>query len=173
MTTGALGLGKDFDIVPAIVPVNLNTAGNTGGRVHMRDCAGVAIVIFASIGTAASDLAIDVQEADAATGGNIQDLDIVTKYYIKDALSLTTATTWAEVSQSAASEIADTGGAGTSAEHSQVVVVEVDAGQLSDGFEWISVNVPQPGATKLGCAFYLRHGLKIKRKPQNLADSNA
>lgn len=173
MTTGAFGLGKSFDIVPAIVPVNLNTGANTGFRVHMKDCRAVAIVVFASIGTAASDLALDVQEASAATGGTIQDLDVVTKYYIKDALSLAASTTWAEVSQSATSEIADTGGAGTSAEHSQIVVVEVRAEQLSDGFGWVSVNIPQPGATKLGCAFYIRSGLEVMRKPQNLADSNA
>lgn len=173
MTTGARGLGRYFDIVPAIVPVNLNTGANTGDRVHMKNYKNCAIVIFASIGTAGSDLAVDVQEANAATGGTIQDLDVVTKYYIKDALSLTSATTWAEVSQSAASEISDTGGAGTSAEHSQVVVIEVDSSQLSDGFEWLSVNVPQPGATKLGCAFYVLSGLNVQRKPTNLADPNA
>ena len=173
MTTGANGLGRYFDIVPAIVPVNLNTGANTGERVNMKDCTGVSIVVFASIGTAASDLAVDVQEANAATGGTIRDLDIVTKYYIKDALSLTAATTWSEVSQSAASEISDTGGAGTSAEHSQIVVIEVRADQLSDGYKWLSVNIPQPGATKLGCAFYIRHGLKVMRKPQNLANPNA
>lgn len=173
MTTGAFGLGKSYDIVPAIVPVNLNTGANTGDRVHMKDCRAISIVVFASIGTAGSDLALDVQEANAATGGTIQDLDIVTKYYIKDALSLTSATTWSEISQSAASEIADAGGAGTSAEHSQIVVIDVRAEQLSDGFEWLSVNVPQPGATKLGCAFYIRHGLEVMRKPQNLANPNA
>lgn len=173
MTTGAFGLGKSFDIVPGIVPVNLNTAGNTGDRVHMKDCRAISIVIFASIGTAGSDLAVDVQEANAATGGTIRDLDIVTKYYIKDALSLTSATTWSEISQSAASEITDTGGAGTSAEHSQIVVIDVRAEQLSDGYEWLSVNIPQPGATKLGCAFYIRHCLEVMRKPQNLADPNA
>lgn len=173
MTTGANGLGRYFDIVPAVLPVNLNTGANTGFRVHMKDCRAVSIVVFASIGTAASDLALDVQESNAATGGTIQDLDIVTKYYIKDALALDASATWSETSQAAASEIPDTGGAGTSAEHSQIVVVEVRAEQLSDGFEWISVNLPQPGATKLGCAFYIRHGLEVMRKPQNLANPNA
>jgi hypothetical protein len=173
MTTGARALGKAFDIVPAIVPVNLNTGANTGERVHLKNCSGVTIVVFASIGTAASDLAVDVQEANAASGGTIRDLDIVTKYYIKDALSLTAATTWSEISQTAASEISDTGGAGTSAEHSQIVVIEVSATQLSDDYEWISVNIPTPGATKLGCAFYILHGLEVQRKPQNLANPNA
>lgn len=173
MTTGARGLGKDWDLIPAIVPVNLNTGANTGGRVHMKNYRNCALVVFASIGTAASDLAVDVQEANAATGGTIRDLDIVTKYYLKDALALTSATTWAEISQSATSEIADAGGAGTSAEHSQVLVIEVDETQLSDGYEWLSINVPQPGATKLGCAFYIMSGLKVQRAPANLADPNA
>lgn len=173
MATGARGLGKDFDIIPAIVPVNLNTGANTGGRVHMKNYRNCALVVFASIGTAASDLAVDVQEATAATGGTIHDLDIVTRYYVKDALSLTAAATWSEITQAATSEIADAGAAGTSAEHSQILVIEVDETQLSDGYEWLSINVPQPGATKLGCAFYVMSGLKVQRAPANLADPNA
>jgi hypothetical protein len=172
MTTGANGLGRYFDIVPAIVPVNLNTGANTGSRVHMKDCRAVSIVVFASTGTAGSDLQVDVQESNAATGGTIQDLDVVTKYYTKDASTLTSSSTWAEVSQAAASEVTDVGGAGTSAENQQIAVIEVRAEQLSDGFEWLSVNMPQPGATKLGCAFYIRHGLEVMRKPQNLANPN-
>jgi len=170
VTTGVRGLGKDFDIVPGVLPVNLNTGANTGFRVHMKNYQRCAVVLFASIGTAASDLQCDLQESTAASGGSIQDLDIITKYYLKDALALTSASTWAEVSQSAGSEITDTGGAGTSAEHSQVVVIEVDANQLSDGFEWLSINMAQPGATKLGAAFYVMSGLAVQRKPQNLAD---
>ena len=172
MTTGARGLGYTWDIIPGVVPVNLNTGANTGERVHMKNYERCACVVFASIGTAASDLAVDLQEANAATGGTIHDLDITTKYYVKDALALTSSATWVEVSQSAASEIADTGGLGTSAEHSQIVVIEVDSSQLSDGYEWISLNVPTPGATKLGCVFYIMTGLKVQRAPGNLANPN-
>lgn len=173
MTTGARALGRSFDIVAGVTPVNLNTGANTGKRVHLKNAAGATIVIFAGVGTAASDLAVDLQEHDAATSGTSQDLDIVTKYYSKQELTLDGDETWSEHTQAAASEIADIGGAGTSAELENLAVIEVGADQLSDGFEWISLNVPQPGATKLGCVLYLLHGLSVQRTPQNLVNPQA
>lgn len=168
MTTMARALGRLFDIGCGISPVNLNTAGNTGKRISMQDCQGITFVVFAGVGTAASDLAVDLQEATAYTGGTIQDLDIITKYYIKDELALDNDESWVETTQAAASEIADVGGLGVSAEHEQIVVIEVGADQLSDGFTHVSLNIPQPGATKLGCVLYIKHGLKVQRAPANL-----
>lgn len=173
MTTGARALGRSFDVVSGIVPVNLNTGANTGARVHLKNCNGVTIVVYAGVGTAASDLAVDLQEHTAATGGTSQDLDIITKYYSKQELTLDGDEVWSEHTQAAASEIADVGGAGTSAELQNLVVIEVSATQLSDGFGWISLNIPQPGATKLGCVFYILHDLAVQRAPQNLVDPQA
>ena len=174
MTTGARALGRSFDIVSGIVPVNLNTGANTGARVHLKNCGGVTIVVYAGVGTAASDLAVDLQEHSAATGGVSQDLDIVTTYFSKQELTLDGDETWSAHTQSpAASEIADIGAVGTSAELQNLAVIEVSAAQLSDGFGWISLNIPQPGATKLGCAFYILHDLQVQRTPQNLVDPQA
>jgi hypothetical protein len=173
MTTGARELGKSFDIVAGVTPVNLNTAGNTGKRVRLRNCSGVTIIVYAGVGTAASDLAVDLQEHNAATGGISQDLDIITRYYSKQELTLDGDETWSLHTQSAASEIADVGGAGTSAELENLVVIEVGATQLSDGFEWVSLNIPQPGATKLGCVIYLLHQLTVQRAPELLANPQA
>lgn len=173
MATGARELGRAFDIVAGVTPVNLNTAGNTGKRVHLKNCSGVTIVVFAGVGTAASDLAVDLQEHNAATSGTSQDLDIITKYFSKQELTLDGDEVWSVHTQSAASEIADVGGAGTSAELENLVVIEVGANQLSDGFEWISLNVPQPGATKLGCVLYILHQLNVQRAPQSLVDPQA
>lgn len=173
MTTGSRELGRSFDIVAGVTPVNLNTGANTGKRVHLKNCDGVTIVIFAGVGTAASDLAVDLQEHNAATGGTSQDLDVITRYYSKQELTLDGDETWSLHTQSAASEITDVGGAGTSAELENLVVIEVGADQLSDNFEWISLNVPQPGATKLGCVLYLLHQLNIQRAPEQLVNPQA
>lgn len=175
MVTTARALGFDFDIVPLIAPVNLNGGANTGKRVNMKNASKAAICVFAGVGTAASDLGLDVQQADDPVAGNIKDLDIVTTYFIKDELSLDGDETWAKITQAFASEIADVGAAGVSAEHEQLVVVEVRADQLdnNNGFHWLSVNIPAPGATKLGCAFMILTGLHSQRTPENLRNPNA
>lgn len=168
MPTGAMALGRLFDIGTGIAPVNLNTGANTGKRISMIDCEGIAFVVFAGVGTAASDLAVDLNEHTASTGGTSQDLDIITRYYIKDETALDNDESWVETTQAAASEIADVGGTGVSAEHEQIVVIEVAAAQLSDTFTHLSLNIPQPGATKLGCVLYVKHGLESQRRPANL-----
>ena len=170
MPTGARALGRLFDVGCGISPVNLNTGANTGKRISMKNAKTCTFVIFAGVGTAASDLAVDLQEATAYTGGTIQDLDIITKYYIKDETALDNDESWVETTQAATSEIADVGGTGVSAEHEQIVVIEVDADQMSDGYTHLSLNIPQPGATKLGCVLYFLTGLKVQRAPANLGN---
>lgn len=168
MVTTARALGRLFDIGLGIAPVNLNTGGNTGKRISMVDCGTLTIVVIAAVGTAASDLALDLQEHNAASGGTSQDLDIITQYFIKDELALDNDESWVSTTQAAASEISDAGGLGVSAEHEQIVVIEVGDSQLSDDFTHISLNVPQPGATKLGTVIYIKSDLEVKRTPANL-----
>ena len=170
MPTTAVALGRLFDIGCGISPVNLNTGANTGKRISMKNAKTCTFVIFAGVGTAASDLALDLQEHTASVSGTSQDLDIITKYYIKDETALDNDESWVETTQTAASEISDAGGTGVSAEHEQIVVIEVNADQMSDGFTHLSMNAPQPGATKLGCCLYVLSGLKTQRKPANLGN---
>jgi len=173
--TAAFGLGRRFDIMPAVIPVDLEAGAKTGFRLHLRNYAGVTIVLFAGIGTANDDLQCTIRESNAATGGTVQDLVNITSYWIKDALVLDGTQAWAKVTQTISASIADTGGAGTSAEHSQLVAFDIHQGQLSDGFEWIQVNIPDLGAAgaKLGCAFYIMWDLAVQRTPENLAQPNA
>lgn len=177
MTTTARGLGFEFDIIPAVIPVDLEAGLKHGFAVNMKNYEKVAIVVFAGIGTANDDLQIDVQQSKSGALANAKDLDIVTSYYVKDALVLTAAQTWAKVTQAAASEITDAGGAGTSAEHSQILVVEIRADQMdiANGFHWLSVDIPDLGAAgaKIGCAFYIATGLHSQRAPENLTNPNA
>lgn len=168
MTTRVGALGRLFDIGAGIVPVDLNTGANTGYRISMEDCGGITFVIFAAVGTAASDLPCDLQEHTAYTGGTTQDLDIITNYYHKSELALDNDEIWALVTQAAASEITDIGGAGTSAEFQQIGVIEVSAEQLSDGYTHLSMDIAQPGAAKIGCCLYIKWDLKVQRTPANL-----
>ncbi|NGO68525.1 hypothetical protein [Streptomyces boncukensis] len=163
-------LGRHFDIGSAIVPVDLATAANTGHRLHLKNYGGVAIVGYLATGTAAENPTFDVREHDAASGGTSQDLDVVDTYYVKSEATLDGDETWTANTQTAASEVTDTDWDDA---NEVLVVMEVDSTQLSDGFEWISVNVADPGTAHVGCAFYVMYDLAVQRAPENLAQPNA
>ena len=65
---------------------------------------------------------------------------------------------WTKVAQTAASEITDPGGATTSAEEQQIIVIEVDLATLdiANGFKWISLNCADTGTNaQLGAALVI------------------
>jgi len=161
------GLGRLFDLSTGAVPVDLAAAAVTGKRVHLRNCGGVTIVVFKGAGTAAEDPTFDLQEHNASTGGTSQDLDIIDHFYLKQEATLDGDETWTRVAQTAASEVT---GNGTSAEEQAIYVFEVDATKLSDGFEWVSLNVADVGAgAQLGAILYILRDLHVQRAPANLA----
>ena len=163
-------LGQDFDIGTGIIPVDLATGANTGHRLHMQNYGGVCFVGYIAVGTAAEAPTFDVKEHDALTGGNSQDLDVVTRYYEKTELALDGDEAWAASTQAAASEVTDAtwDDAGQS-----LVAFEVEADQMSDGFDWISVDIASLSTAHIGCVFYIMYDLAVQRAPENLAQPNA
>lgn len=159
-------LGYHFDVVPGITPVNLAAAANTGERLRLRDYGGVAIVFFKAAGGAGEAPTVDVREHNAASSGTSQDLDVVERYFKKEAATLTSAAAWVEVTQSAASEVTD---ADWDDANEVLVVIEVEATSLSDGFDWISADVPDVGTTaQVGCLLYIPYELAWPSAPQDL-----
>jgi hypothetical protein len=149
-------LGR-VDIAPAIIPVDLQTA-QTGKRILAAHASWATFVIFKAAGTAGDDPTFDLQQADAASAGNIKDFDVISHYYLKAEATLDADEVWSKVTQSAASEIADPGGAGTSAEEQQIIVIEVDLATLdiANGFKWISLNCADTGTNaQLGAALVI------------------
>jgi hypothetical protein len=160
-------LGRLFDIGTGAAPVDLSTAAVTGKRISMKNAGGCTIVVFKGAGTAADDPTFDLQQHTAASAGTTADLDIVTYYYLKQEATLDNDETWSKVTQAAASEVT---GNGTSAEEQAIYVFEVDAAQLSDGYNHISLNIADVGTNaQLGAVLYILHDLKVQRKPENLA----
>jgi hypothetical protein len=169
MATGASALGRLFNVSVGAVPTDAVAGAITGNRIHLKDAGGVSFVVVASAGST-DRLDLDLQEHNAATGGTSQDLDIITKAYYQSETTLDGDETWVEWSQSAASEMTDVG----AASEQQLVVVEVRAEQLSDGFEWVSLNVPDLGTngSKYVTILNVAHDLMVMRKPTNLANLN-
>jgi hypothetical protein len=170
------GLGNVFDITTGINAVaDLAAGANTGKRVHMRNYQTCGFLFFKNAASAGSDdVVITLQEHNANTGGTSQNLAAITDWYRKSVASPLLGTeTWTEATQAAAATLTLAGA--TFATHQQMVFFEIEADSLSAGFEWLSVNIADPGSggTILGGVIYLLSGLKIMRKPDLLAQPNA
>jgi hypothetical protein len=162
------GLGNKFDLALGVVPTDLVAGAITGKRVHLKNYAQVTVVLIATSGS--TDIAdIDIQQHTAATGGTSTDLDVTTFYYLKEATTLDNSVAWTKVTQAIASETTDVG----SASKQQLAVWEIDASQLSDGYEWFSVDLPDAGSngTKYVTVLYILHGLAYGRAPELLPAS--
>lgn len=168
-------LGNDFDICSGVAPVaDLAAGANTGHRLHLKNYGGVTVVCFLGAVSAGTDTFVPtLKEANAATGGTLQALATITQWYHKSEAVLDGDETWTRVTQAAASTVSLTGA--TFAALQMIVAFEVDADDLSDGFEWISVDLPDAGTggTRPGAILYLPYGLKQARRPDALPQPNA
>lgn len=116
-------------------------------RVSLRDASGVLILVPAASG------AVTVQEANAATGGTVQNLPVITEYWTSNN------GVWTRVAQAAAATAtAATGG---------LLAVYVPQGALSDGFSYVTAN-----HGTASCIFLLSD-LDVQRRPTNLRDYRA
>lgn len=170
------GLGNTYDFTTGINPVaDLAAGANTGKRVHLRNYDSVEIVFFKNAASAGTDdVVLTLQEHNAASAGTSQNLAAITDWYRKSVASPLLGTeTWTETTQAAGATLTLAGA--TFATHQMIVVIPIESGALSAGFEWISVNIADPGAggTILGGLFYHMNGLKIQRRPDLLAQPNA
>lgn len=168
MATKERALGSLFNVVGALAPVNLCAGANTGLRIDMRNATTCTFVIYCGAGTAGDDLLVDLQEHSASSSGTSQDLDIITEYFKQSETTLDGDEHWTRITQAAASETADA--TGTTAEEQNLFVIEVRHDQLSDGFKWISLNIPDLGAagTKVGGVIAILSGLRQQAKPERL-----
>ena len=180
---GMKGLGRLFDVCLGInLVADLAAGNNTGKRVHMKNYGGIAAVLFCNAVSAGTDtFVIDWQQHTANTAGTSADLDSggvatasgVTEWYDKSATTLAGTEAWTRNTQTAASEISLTGA--TYSAKQQIVVSEITADQLADGYEWVSVDIADPGTggTRLGGVLYIPFNLAVQRRPDALAQPNA
>lgn len=172
------GLGFDFDAAVGINPVaDLAAGANTGKRIHMRNYQRCNFLFFKNAASAGTDtVTLTLQEHNANTGGTSQNLAAITDWYYKStAAALAGTEKWSEATQAAAATLALANTGAVPAANQAMVMFGVEADALSAGFEWISVNIADPGAggTILGGLFYILTGLKVQRRPDRLAQPNA
>lgn len=170
------GLGNKFDVCSGIpVIADIAAGANTGHRLHLRNYQGVTVVFHKGVASAGTDtVVLTLQEHNAATGGTSQNLATITDWYMKSEASLDGDEVWTETTQAAAATISLTN-AVLPAANQGIVAFDVDGESLSAGFEWISVNIADPGSggTIPGTVLYVAHGLYRKANPARLVQPNA
>lgn len=171
------GLGNVFDISSMIPPVADIAAGaNTGKRIHLRNYDTIGFLFSKNVNSAGTDsIILTLREHSANTGGTSQNLAAITDYYYKStAAALAGTEAWTEATQAAGATLTLTN-AIIPAANQALVFFEIESGALSAGFEWISLDIPDPGSggTILGGVFAIMSGLKIMRRPDLLAQPNA
>jgi hypothetical protein len=166
------GLGRLFDVGTCVPPVDINTSdAATGQRISMAGHSGIAIILHTLVG-GADDITLDIQQATAYTGGTSNDMDSangasgIDHYWIKAETALDNDEAWVKVTQTAASEVVIAGA--TYGTQQKLVVVQVGADMLADGYTHISVNVACTTSTsQLLTVLYLPYDLAVQRTPAN------
>jgi hypothetical protein len=169
-------LGNVLDISVGInLVADLAAGNNTGKRFHMRNYETLGILFYKNAASAGSDdIVLTLKESNAASGGTLQALSAITDVYYKAIASPLVGTeVWTEVTQAKGSTFTIAGA--SFATFQGMWYFDVDAASMSDGFQWLSLDIADPGSggTINGGVFYIATELKILRKPDLLAQPNA
>lgn len=170
----ALGFVHDISVGINTV-ADLAAGANTGKRFHMRNYETLGILFYKNAASAGTDdIILTLKEANANTGGTLQALSAITDVYQKSVASPLLGTeVWVENTQAKASTYTISGA--SFAAHQGFWYFDVDAASMSDGFQWLSLDIADPGAggTIVGGVWYIATELKQQRKPDLLVQVNA
>lgn len=162
-------LGNLFDLVPGFIPVDTQTAANTGDYISLKNAEGVLVVFFKAVGVHPDDPVLELLQATTVAGGGAKDCNGFTGYWHKQGADLTAVGSWTHVTQTADEHITLNG---TSAESAGLYAIWVPATVLDrdNGFDCLCVNVADTGAAgaQLGCLLYIVVGLRYQTDPENL-----
>jgi hypothetical protein len=139
-----------------VAQADMNTA-QTGSRVSMKGRNRVAFLCIFGTSTSATDLDVTLRQHNAATAGTSKDLSVSNVYYHK----INAATVFTKVEPTAAAAAYDLFAA--VGDNAAMYVFEVLAEDLdtANGFAWVSVDLGDTGATKLGTVLALTGGEEL------------
>jgi hypothetical protein len=160
------GLGRLYNIGSVTVPTDAVAGAITGQRNNLRDYGGVDFLVVTSGGS--TDITdVDLRQHTASTGGTSADLDVIDHYYYRTEATVDGDEVWIRGTQSAASEITDVG----AASQELVLVICVEAEQLSDGYTHVSLDIPDLGTngTRFCTIIPILRDPMVQRAPAALA----
>ena len=165
-------LGYTFDIGIGAAPVDFNTAGATGKRVMLRNAQSVNFVCALAVaGGGTDDDVFTLSQHTAASAGTTAALK-VDHVWVKAAVALAGTESWTKVAVGVAGVGSGTitlPGA-TYAADQVIMLVEVNTKDLTDGFDYASLSIADPGAggTRVGTMLTVLTDLNVRRDPANL-----
>ncbi len=142
-------LAEDKVLKAVVGPVDLNTAAVTGARVNIAKATRVAFVVVLGAGTSTTTHGFTLKQHTAASSGTSADLSVDNPYFHK----IGAATYFTKVSPSSAAAAYDLHT--LLADSASIVVFEVLAEQLTDGYGWVSVDTADSGGAQLGVVLAL------------------
>jgi hypothetical protein len=145
---------EHMQVVTVIAPVDLAGGANSGDWIHLGGKPGFRRCCFlfakAAGGTGGEDPIVVLQEATSAAGGGAQNLAKISKVYSKEAAtSLAAVGAFSIVTQAAAVSYTE----GALAEDACLLGIDISADDLSEGFEFVTVNIADVGSgnAQIGC----------------------
>lgn len=147
---------ENHNIIPAIIPVDLQTGANSGDRVSMKNYERCVFVLLTAIGTAGDDPVISAQQHTAASGGSSKALEFTRIRHKVGATAVGAVGDFTIVDQAAASSYDTDPIAG--AENEALFCIEVKAADLDtdNGYTFLSFNVADVGSNAmLGAGLYI------------------
>lgn len=145
------------DIIPAFVPVDMQTGANNGQWISMREISRLVCVLYKAAGTAGDNPVITIQQATSNSGANAKALTFTRARTKIGAIASTPQ--WTIVTQAAANTFTP-----TSAASPAVIVVEIQATDLdiNNGFTFVQLSIPHTGSNpQLGAGFYITYGISF------------
>lgn len=134
-----------------VLPVDLNTADNTGLRVDMQKFKRVTFIAILAAGTTTAAHSFALKQHTVASSGTPIALSVDNPYFHK----IGAATSFTKVQPTVAADTYDL--------HSllsnsvAIVVFEVLAEQLTDGYRYVSLDLADVGGSQLGTILALGH----------------
>lgn len=144
-----------FQVVPAIMPVDMQAGANAGDWVNMKLYPMCTVIVMAAIGTAGDDITVTFLQATDVAGTGSKNLATVDRVYRKEgATDINAVGTYTLDEQAAAATWTNT----TNAENELLLVATVRARDLdiANDFDCMSISIADVGSNaQLGAALYV------------------
>lgn len=144
------------DIVPAFVPVDMQSGANNGIWVALKNVTRLVCVLFKAAGTAGDNPVFTLQQATSNAGAGAKALTF-TRARTKIG-PIASTPQWSVATQSAANTYTP-----TSAANQAMIAVEIQPTDLdlANGYAFVQLSIPDTGTNaQLGSAFYIAYGLR-------------
>lgn len=160
-----MNLFEHGQVVPLIMPVDLNTAAVDGDWINLENYNGANFIVLASIGTAGDDVVVSFDQASDATGTGAKALSVIATIYEKEgATAISAVGQFTKQTQTASDSYEST----TGAENEQCLGFYINAAQLdlANGFSHVRLSTSDVGTNaQLGCALCVLTDARYPQEP--------